>query len=144
MEFRNSYSRNVGNAIIFAQPSRTQQHFRDECDINNIIARYENTGSFYDPMTVSSARQPMFDDFSALPDYMEAQNFIAEAGEKFNELPARVRRRFDNSPAKLLEFLSDSDNDSEAIALGLKSAPVVDPTDVESSTKPSPGNTQAE
>ena len=60
----------------------TMQSFRDECDINNIIARYETTGFLVDPM-VASRRTPSFGDFSKLPDYMEAQNIIAVGGEIF-------------------------------------------------------------
>ena len=34
-------------------------------------------------------------------------------------LPSRVRRRFDNDPAELMEFLADEANREEAVMLGL-------------------------
>ena len=30
----------------FEQPSMTQQHFKDECDVNRIMQRYEETGTW--------------------------------------------------------------------------------------------------
>lgn len=133
MEFRTAYGfRGEHPGLVFSEPSMTKQSFKDECDINVILARYENTGMYYDPLTTRGSRAPLFDDFTAVPDYMDAQNFVIEAGEMFDALPSRIRKRFDNSPAQLLEFLADSANVSEAISLGLISAPV--------EPEPSPGN----
>lgn len=142
MEFRTAYTKKCGKGLSFKLPSMTQQHFKDECDINTIISRYENTGSYYEPGVVPT-RKAAFDDFSAVPDFMDAQNFIIEAGERFNELSSRVRRRFNNNPAELLEFLANSDNIDEAISLGIVSSPdnlVVNSDSIASS----PGATQAE
>lgn len=126
MEFRTSYGfRGEHPGLVFSEPSMTKQSFKDECDINVILARYENTGMYYDPLTTRGSRAPMFDDFTAVPDYMESQNFVIQAGELFDALPSRLRRRFDNSPALLLEFLSNPDNAAEAAALGLISAPAL-------------------
>lgn len=100
-------------------PSRTQQHFADECDINKIMEKYEKTGCLIDPMIMPS-RQPMFQDCSnTVSDYHEAQNTLVNAQNAFNELPAYVRKRFENEPANLIEFLSDSKNKKEAQDLGL-------------------------
>ena len=141
MEFRTAYGfRGEHPGLVFSDPSMTKQSFKDECDINVILARYENTGMYYDPLTTRGSRAPLFDDFTAVPDYMDAQNFVIEAGELFNELPSRIRRRFDNSPSKLLEFLSDPANGDEAISLGLVSAPApiiepVEPAPLEEAAK---------
>lgn len=40
------------------------------------------------------------------------------------ELPATLRREFDNDPVKLLAFLQDENNRDRAIQLGLVNAPV--------------------
>ena len=132
MEFRTAYGfRGEHPGLVFSESSMTKQSFKDECDINVILARYENTGMYYDPLTTRGSRAPMFDDFTVVPDYMEAQNFIIEAGEMFNALPSRIRRRFNNSPAELLGFLANSDNVDEAVSLGLISAPDPAPAPVE-------------
>ena len=142
MKFRTAYTKKCGKGLSFDLPSMTQQHFKDECDINSIISRYENTGSYYEPGVVPT-RKAAFDDFSAVPDFMDAQNFIIEAGERFNELSSRIRRRFDNNPAKLLEFLSNPDNTDEAISLGIVSSPASLAAD-SAAIASSPGATQAE
>ena len=124
MEFRTSYGfRGEHPGLVFSAASMTKQSFKDECDINVILARYEVTGMYYDPLTTRGSCAPLFDDFTAVPDYMDAQNFVIEAGEMFDALPSRIRKRFSNSPAELLDFLADPANASEAVALGLVSAP---------------------
>lgn len=103
------------------EPSQTRQEFAQESDINFLIARYQETGSYYDPLAFRSGtvRAPMFDDFSELPDFDTAQNFIADSHERFMHLPAKLRARFDNDPALLLAFLNDKNNYEEAVSLGL-------------------------
>ena len=104
--------------LEFTEESMTQQHFKDECDINNIMKRYQETGVLIDPMT-GARREPIFGEFDFEFDLRDAMDRINEAYERFNQLPSRVRERFDNSPAKLLEFLRDEDNYDEAVELGL-------------------------
>ena len=41
------------------------------------------------------------------------------ADDAFMALPAAVRERFNNDPAELVDFVSDVNNRSEAIDLGL-------------------------
>ena len=117
-DFRTGYNfRFVHPGFSCVGPSLTQQHFKDECDINAIIARHDTTGLWCNPVDLVKSRQPLFDDFSVLPDFMDAQNFLNEAGDLFNALPSSIRRRFDNNPYELLEFLADPANTSEAVAL---------------------------
>ena len=104
------------------EPSMTQQQFRDEADINNIMARYQKTGVLVDPLT-QATRKPMFDDFSELGDFRDHQQAVIDAQEMFMELPSRLRARFGNDPAELLQWLSRPENKEEAIELGLFSKP---------------------
>ena len=103
-------------------PSMTQQQFKDEADINNIMARYQKTGVLVDPLT-QSTRKPMFDDFSELGDFRDHQQAVIDAQEMFMQLPSRLRARFGNDPAELFQWLSNSANKDEAIELGLMSKP---------------------
>lgn len=107
---------------LFELPSMTQQHFKDECDINNIIARYEATGLLTDPLQ-SSGRMYEFGDYSSVKDYQDSLNTIIEARAMFDDLPARVRERFNYDPSQLLFFLADETNRDEAVRLGLVSSP---------------------
>ena len=104
------------------EPSMTQQQFKDEADINNIMARYQKTGVLVDPLT-QTTRKPMFDDFSDLGDFRDHQQAVIDAQEMFMELPSQLRARFGNDPAELLQWLSCPENKEEAIELGLFSKP---------------------
>jgi phage internal scaffolding protein len=104
------------------EPSMTQQQFKDEADINNIMARYQKTGVLVDPLT-QTTRKPMFDDFSELGDFRDHQQAVIDAQEMFMDLPSRLRARFGNDPAELLQWLSRPENKEEAIELGLFSKP---------------------
>jgi len=63
------------------------------------------------------------DNLSTFGDYQEAQNFIADANSAFENLSSDIRYKFDNDPAKLLEFLQHPKNKEEAIELGLIDPP---------------------
>lgn len=101
--------------LICRKPSKVQQHFRQESDVNEIMRRYRATG------VLPGARRgvPVFGDFSDGIDFLEAQERVVKAREAFESLPAEVRRRFRNDPAELLEFISDESNRDEAEQLGL-------------------------
>ena len=116
MEIRKNLIHEPSDGLICETPSRTQQQFKDECDVNNILRNYVNTGI----LTHTSAVAPQFGDFSSLPsDYGEALDLIEQSRQQFMSLPSEVRERFDNSPRKLVEFLSDQANIDEAVKLGL-------------------------
>lgn len=105
-------------------PSLTQQHFKDECDINYIMRRYRETGFLVDPLKSATAK-PQFGDFSTAFDFHEAQNVIAKANEAFAALPSEVRKRFANDPGEFLAFMEDERNIDEAVKLGLVEKPPV-------------------
>jgi len=100
--------------FIFTKPSRTQQQFRAECDINTILERFNVTGQ----LPVGSV-QPQYGDFSGITDYQSALNAVMSAQDSFLELPAKIRARFDNDPALFVEFASDEANREELKAMGL-------------------------
>lgn len=101
------------------EPTRTQQHFAEKCNINSIMAKYKKTGL----LPVVTGKTPQFGDFSQVHDYQTALHKINEAQEAFDSLPAEIRKRFDNEPAKFIEFVEDSQNKDEAIKLGLIAQP---------------------
>ena len=117
--FRSAY-RNPPDrlSLTFSQPSLTQQHFKDECDINNIFNRYRETGFLTDPLA-RPTEQLQYGDFSTPFDYMAAMNTVVRANEAFADLPSHLRKRFNNDPAELLAFVSDESNVDEAVKLGL-------------------------
>lgn len=99
--------------------STTQQQFKEECDINNIMKRYTEYGA----LPMGRVGQPMFGDFSVPFDLQTAEDAIIKAKDMFYQLPAKVRAKFRNDPFELINFIEDADNQDEAIALGLIDEP---------------------
>lgn len=109
-------------------PSLARQEFLEESDINNIINQYETNGVI--PDQVEGLRYGDFTD-PVFTDYQHAQNIVVEAGTLFERIPAKVRERFSNDPASIIEFVQDPTNYDEALKLGLVNerpkAPVAPP-----------------
>lgn len=99
--------------IKFVRPSLTQQHFREECDVNRIAARYIQTGVLPD-----NERPVFFGDISQVPvDLMDAYRAIELAEDNFMRLPADVRKSIDNDPARLVDWIVG--NRDAAVRYGL-------------------------
>jgi phage internal scaffolding protein len=94
--------------------SLAQQHFKEECDINTILEKFNITG-----LMPEQPLSPRYGDFTGIGDYHTALNRVYAAQEEFEALPAQIRARFGNDPAQLIEFLENSDNRPEAEELGL-------------------------
>lgn len=102
---------------------RTKQEFRDECDINVILARYKRTGQ----ITHISEKIPRYGDFSQVGDYLQASLQVAQMEASFLDLPSNIRKHFGHDPQQLVEFMADPANHEEGIQLGLfesKSVPI--------------------
>lgn len=98
-----------------ATESRTKQSFKDECDVNNIMAKYKKTGIL--PQVIK--KNPEYGDFSNPVDFLESMDTVAKAQQQFEGLPAQMRERFENDPYKFLEFCSKKENREEMASLGL-------------------------
>lgn len=112
--FYSAYSPKRRVGIEFPEQGRTKQSFKAECDINNIMRRFQQTGV----IDHLSQRKPMFGDMPNM-DFQGAMAIVVEARERFAELPSAVRDRFANDPGRLLEFIQNPENTEEAIKLGL-------------------------
>lgn len=113
--FRNAYERSSKPGITFEKPSLTQQHFKDECDINLIIKRYTRS----DIALMAAMSNMQYGDYSTPVDFHEAMNIVLRAQEQFEALPSSIRDKFDNDPAKMLDFVSKKENIEESVKLGL-------------------------
>ena len=101
-------------------PEMTQQHHKDEVNINNIVAKYRRTG---DNELLREARG-YFADVSKLPkDYHSALEQLKEAQEQFDRLPSNVRKEFDHDPGQLLAALKTPAQKDRLIALGILEKP---------------------
>ena len=61
----------------------------------------------------------MFIDCTELPSFEEAQNYVKKANEDFEALDVHVRKKFQNNPQNLIDFIQDPMNVHEAVKLGL-------------------------
>ena len=94
--------------------SLAQQHFKEECDINTILQKFNITG-----LLPEQTLSPRYGDFTGIGDYHTAMNRVIAVQEEFEALPAQIRARFENDPQQLIEFLDNSENRPEAEKLGL-------------------------
>lgn len=97
----------------------TQQNTKEECDINIIVEKAKRGAD----ISHLANKVPQYGDFRNLPDLRSALLIVKDAEAKFMSLDAQIRKRFDNDPAKLLDFLGDASNREEAIKLGFIPAP---------------------
>ncbi|WNK12440.1 MAG: internal scaffolding protein [Microvirus sp.] len=113
LRFRHAYGPRFAVRISFTGPGRTKQEFKDECDINVLMAKYLRTGQ----MDHVNTLLPQFEDVTDI-DFQSAQNLIADAMSLFEGIPSAIRNRFDNQPGKLLDWVHDPKNAKEASDLG--------------------------
>jgi phage internal scaffolding protein len=99
----------------FTGPSRTKQSFRNETDVNSIMAKFHQTGEL--PGLINS--NPRYGDFSTIDTYQDSLNTVMLAQDQFAALPSLVRERFHNNPAEFLEFATNKTNNAEMAKMGL-------------------------
>jgi len=109
-------------ALTGFEPSKTQQHFKNQVNINTIVNRYKKTGI----MPNMNAARALYGDFSGVTDYQGALEGVINAESQFMALPSQIRKRFGNNPLELLDFLQDENNKEEAIKLGLIENPHIE------------------
>lgn len=119
-------------------PSRAQQHFRDETDINVMVQRFQRTGVPPVPPV------PAMAEFNQIFDFQSAMDTVVKAKQAFAALPSKVRSRFQNDPGQFLEFFNDPSNADEAVRLGLASALPEPPAAADNAVPLSSDNTPSE
>lgn len=118
--------------------SRTKQSFKDECDIQQILRKFQKTG------IIEHARRfgGEYGDAPAVT-FKEAMDIVAKGKTMWEELPSSLKKRF-GSPEAFVDFVHDDANIEEARELGLipkegKASPVSPPeAPVEPGTAPAP------
>ena len=92
----------------------TKQSFKDECDINKIISKFQRTGV----VTHVNKHAGQYG-FAPAIDFQSALALVAQARDQFADLPSKIRSRFGNDPQQFLAFCENPDNRSEMALLGL-------------------------
>ena len=94
----------------------TQQHKRDETNVNFIMKRFKKSGQL---PNMDSMYELQYRDVSNVPDFMTMRNQMIKAEEAFLTIPPTIRRQFDNDPVKFLQFIADPQNKEKGIELGI-------------------------
>nr|WAE43863.1 MAG: internal scaffolding protein [Microviridae sp.] len=112
----NDYDLDTGELLL-----RTRQEFKDECDMNKIIARYTPE------LLIESynAFKGTFGDATEVSDYAELRDQVLATEEWFDSLPAKIRSMFDNQVSNAVDYLENEANFDEAVKLGLLVKPNV-------------------
>ncbi len=114
---RNAYSPRI-SVISPCGDGAAQQQFKDDCDVNTIMQRFQKTGA----IDHVSKHQPQYG-FATPNDYHQSLNIIMTAQSMFNDLPSKIRNEFSNNPQAFLEFVQDPKNADRAKELGLTLSP---------------------
>lgn len=119
--FRTAYDPHKKYVFKTSGESLTQQHFKEECDVINIIKRHDRNG-IIEHVQRGQAR---YGDFSQVADYREALDLVRDAQDEFMTIPSDIRKKFDNDPGKFYEFVSNPDNKEELKTMGFIETPDV-------------------
>lgn len=112
-----AFIKKLSISLTFPEVSpHTKQEFKDECDINTILARYNRTGE----LPLVNQALPQYLDVTG-HDFQEHMNIVRGAQDMFNGLPSELRNRFNNDPAQFLDFTANVENREEMAKLGLLS-----------------------
>lgn len=110
--------------LLCADPSRTDQSFREECDINTLLRRF-NLG-----MDIPANWEGISGDFTEALDFKSSLDAVRAAEDAFMSLPAEVRSRFQNNPGELISWIEKEENRAEAERMGLLKKPTPAPEPV--------------
>ncbi|QCQ84902.1 internal scaffolding protein [Blackfly microvirus SF02] len=102
---------------LVKEPSMTKQSFKEECDINNIVRRFEATG-IIDHINQAHA-QGYYQDLPSGLDLQMGLDMIAQADRAFMSLPADIRAKFDNDAVAFVSYVHDPANQQQLIDWGL-------------------------
>lgn len=135
---RTPYNYNMDEASVKSglacnDPTRTQQHDKEDADINTLVKRFGLTGTM-----PQLDRVPLQGDFHNITDFQSAMNALVEARDQFMKLPADTRKEFDNDPHQFLEFTSNEKNKDKMREMGLLKPVQAEPEPIKVRVIPDP------
>jgi len=97
-QVRSQYSPRLSITVNCEEPTLTQQHFKDEVDVTNIVNRYALTR---DP-TILQRTQEIYGDATSIS-FTEAMHTVKQAESEFHELPDEVKAQYNYEPSEWLQ-----------------------------------------
>lgn len=110
-----AFKRKVSRPKTEWGPSKTHQEFERDCNISKIVKAAGKEAT----LMVPRVSEPVYGNFENGADFKEIQNKLIEAEQQFMALPSKIREKFNNDPAELIEFCKDENNVEEAKEMGL-------------------------
>ena len=114
---RTAYGPKLRTAIRFKKHTPTKQSFKRDCDINQIMAKFQKTG-----VIAHVNRHAGEYGFASSNDFTESMQIVTKAQAMFDDLPSSIRSKFANQPELFLAFVQDPDNLAEMQTMGLLSS----------------------
>ncbi len=102
--------------------SMVRSDFRDECDINQIVARYAN-GAQMPP----TAADLVFGDVSEIGDYKECLDIVHSIKGHVRDLPRKAAELFNGDPGRFMADIEAAKDREALVNLGLLEALPPDP-----------------
>lgn len=120
------------------QETRTKQNHKEECDINNIVKKYDKGRGLLTHVNQAIAS---YGDFTQVNEYQVSLDLVNSSQQNFAALPSDIRRKFGQNPGEFLEFATNPENLDAMVDLGLAVKPSIP---VETITKVEVVNTTPE
>ncbi len=89
----------------YTKHGRTKQSYKDSCDINKLLEKGAKTGSLSHLQRYGAK----YGDFADI-DWENIPLQLAEGRQVFNELPAEIKREFNQNPGKFYDYVTDPQN----------------------------------
>ncbi len=90
---------------VYKLHGRTKQSQKDECDINKLLERYAREGT----MSHLEKYQAVYGDYGNY-DFEGHTTKLAEMSSIFEELPAEVKKEFNQSPKQFFTYVTNPEN----------------------------------
>lgn len=119
MEIRKAFQKHKRHYTIVSGVTMTKQSMARDCDINNIMQKYQKTGL----LNHVNEHEGNYGNFIGCEDYHTSQNLLLEAEKLFDSIPSSIRKKFENSPYEFLQFTQNPENSEQMIELGLAKRP---------------------
>ena len=128
----------------YSKHGRTKQSYKDSCDINKLLEKHQSV----EALSHLEKHGAMYGDFAAL-DWDNLPLQLAEGRQVFSELPAEIKREFNQDAGAFFAYVTDPENKERlpellpAIAKRGQFFPSVNKIKTRSSPDQTPEQTQA-
>lgn len=108
MKIRKQYNDDYDSTKYYTDitdDTQTQQHLKNEVDVNTILAKWLKTGV----IEHVKERQALYADVSSI-DFRGALDSVRRAEEAFLALPSQLRRNLGNDPQNFIDWMQSDDD----------------------------------